>query len=210
MLNWNAGYLNAWRLTGGIVAILILMSIIGDLSAADPASGIRQVIRLTARSSLILFLMAFTASSLIRLARSEVTIWLVRNRRYLGVSFAVSHAIHGAAIIWLAQTDYDLFLQITNTVTYISGGLAYMLIALMVITSFDYTANLVGRRAWSIIHTTGVWYIFLSFTFSFGKRAVANPMYWPAMVILFAALAIRLLAMRRGWRVLNIDRMKQS
>ena len=210
MLIWNSRYLNAWRLTGLIVVGLVLLSLGAGLSTDDPIAGIRQVIRLTARTSLVLFVMAFTASSLIRLAKSDVTLWLARNRRYFGLSFAASHFIHGAAIIWLAQTDYALFLQITNIVTYISGGLAYVLIALMVLTSFDYTANLVGRRAWTALHTTGVWYIFLSFTFSFGKRALVNPNYWPAMVILFAALTIRLMPVLRGRRVLNIDRMKQS
>jgi hypothetical protein len=210
MLNLNARYLNAWLLTGGIVVILLFLSSFAALGAAAPISGVRQVIRLTARSSLVLFLMAFTASSLIGQTRSDITEWLARNRRYIGVSFAASHVIHGAAIIWLAQTDYVLFLQITNIVTFISGGLAYVLIALMVMTSFDYTANLVGRRIWMAIHTTGAWYIFLSFTFSFGKRAVVNANYWPAMVLLFAGLAIRLLAARRRLQLFNRDRMKQS
>ena len=210
MLNWNAAYWNGWRLLGLMAAALLIMSLMAAQTGGDAIGGMRQVIRWTARSSLILFMMAFTASSLIRLVRSGFTEWLARNRRYIGLSFAVSHAIHGAAIIWLAQMDYILFLQITNSVTYISGGLAYALIAAMVATSFDKTAKLVGRRAWGVIHTFGAWYIFLSFTFSFGKRIAVNPLYGTAIVILFAGLIIRLWAARRRAAGFQIDRMTQS
>ncbi len=58
--------------------------------------GVRMVIRFTARTSLVLFCLAFSAAALARLWPNASTRWLRRNRRYLGVSFAASHAIHSS------------------------------------------------------------------------------------------------------------------
>ena len=110
---------NGWRLTGLIGAALVAMSAVALLVAPDPVAGARLVIRMTARTSLILFLLAFVATALRRLAPSPFTSWLRKNRRYVGVSFAASHAIHLVAIIALAQLDFVVFRQLTNVVSYV-------------------------------------------------------------------------------------------
>ena len=56
-------------------------------------SSFRIAIRFTARSSCILFLLAFSASSFRRFAPTT-TNWLLQNRRYLGLSMAISHGFH--------------------------------------------------------------------------------------------------------------------
>jgi hypothetical protein len=43
------------------------------------------------------------------------------------------------------------------------------------------------------LHLFGAWYIWLFFLINFGRRAAMNGMYWPAMLIIALALAIRLL-----------------
>lgn len=183
---------NRWRLTGVIGAVLIAMSVAAYLLAPDPVAGVRLVIRLTARTSLALFLLAFVASALVRLFPSEFTQWLRGNRRYFGVSFAISHFVHLSAIFTLARLDYGVFLQLTNIVAYVGGGLAYVFITLMVATSFDRTAALIGRQAWLWLHTAGMWYIWLSFALNFGKRIPLHAGYvLPVMLIVLAA-AVRL------------------
>lgn len=57
-------------------------------------TSFRIAIRFTARTSCILFLLAFTASSLRRIQSNPLTNWLVTNRRYLGLSMAISHGFH--------------------------------------------------------------------------------------------------------------------
>lgn len=163
--------------------------------------GARLVIRLTARTSLVLFALAFTASSLARLFPSPATNWLRQNRRYLGVSFAVSHAIHAVALFVLARLDPLLFLQLTNIGSYIGGGIAYVFIILMTLTSVDRMAAVVGPTAWYWLHTVGAWYIWVSFLLNFGKRAAMNAMYWPAMVIIGLMLVVRLAAVLRRRRI---------
>ncbi|MFI5500572.1 hypothetical protein ACIA5E_16060 [Nocardia asteroides] len=52
---------------------------------------------------------AFVATSVLALWPGEPARWLARNRRYLGLSFAMSHGVHLAAIVTLARTDPETF-----------------------------------------------------------------------------------------------------
>ena len=127
--------MNGWRLVGLLSLSLTAMSLWLLADRAGDVEGIRLVIRATARTSLVLFVMAFTASALVELIPSDATRWQRRNRRYLGVSFAVSHFIHLAAILGLAALDRELFWKLTNITTIVLAGTAYLFIAAMTATS---------------------------------------------------------------------------
>jgi methionine sulfoxide reductase heme-binding subunit len=190
MRNWPEG----WIVT--LIVGILLSAIAGAQFALsiDPVSGARAVIRLTARTSLALFLLAFTAASLRRLAPTPLTIWLQRNRRYVGLSFAFSHALHLMAIVTLARLNPAKFHELTNVVTYVGGGLAYIFIVLLVMTSFDRTAALLGYRKWRALHLIGMWYIWLSFALNFGKRVPMSGWYLIPVLFVFGAAIIRLAA----------------
>ena len=126
--------------------------------------------------------------------------WQRRNRRYLGVSFAVSHFIHLAAILTLAALDRALFWQLTNVTTIALAGTAYLFIAAMTATSFDRTAAWLGPRKWRLLHLIGGWYIWISFAVAVGKRVPLDSFYWPMAVLVLAVAVVRLLAMHRRGR----------
>jgi DMSO/TMAO reductase YedYZ heme-binding membrane subunit len=153
--------------------------------------GLRVLIRATARTSLVLFAGAFAASGLRRAWRSPASAWRVGNRRYVGLSFAVSHALHLAAILAAAATVPGFAADIAPA-TAIGGGTAYALIALMALTSNDTAVRRLGRRRWRALHLTGLWVVFLIFTNSYLGRAVHNPNYWPNAALLGAMLILRL------------------
>ena len=157
--------------------------------------GVRVVVRATARTSLVFFAAAFAASGLRRLWRAPATAWLVRNRRYVGLSFATSHAIHLAAILTLVATVPG-FAGSVSPVTAIGGGSAYVLIALMALTSNDTAVRRVGRRRWRALHLTGMWVVFGIFVSSYLGRALHNPNYVPHAALLAAMLIVRLLPVR--------------
>src|SRR6185295_14952519 len=74
--------------------------------ATTPEPGpeeVRAIIRVTAFTSAVPFLLIFTASALHRLRRSAVSRWLMANRRYLGLSVAASHFWHLIAIVVLIR-----------------------------------------------------------------------------------------------------------
>ena len=187
------GFFEQWRLLAGIAALLAL-ACAALLTLSPDASGARMVIRFTARTSLVLFCLAFCASAMARLWPGPLTRWQRRNRRMLGLSFATSHLLHAGAIVLFAALDPGGFHQATNLVTYINGGIAYLFIIAMAATSFRQSAAWIGPRAWSILHTCGTYYLWISFLIAFGKRFMLGPVYPLAVALLVAALAIRLAA----------------
>lgn len=183
-----------WRLVALLGLMLTAMAAALTIAAPTDVEAARLVIRWTARTSLVLFLLAFVASSLARLAPGASSQALIRRRRALGLSFAISHGWHLAGILALAYLDPVLFGQLTNAVTIGSGVIAYLFIAAMAATSNDRAVQWLGAANWRRLHVTGSWYLFLSFVVAFGKRAVVNTDYVPAMILLALALALKAIA----------------
>ncbi|MBI3197327.1 MAG: hypothetical protein HYZ40_07420 [Rhodospirillales bacterium] len=188
---------SGWRLVGVLSFLLAAMTAGLLISHHGDIEGIRVAIRATARTSLVLFVMAFTASALVELLPAAATRWQRRNRRYLGVSFAVSHFIHLGAIVALALVDRSLFWKLTNVGTILLAGTAYLFIAAMAATSFDRTAAWLGPRKWHLLHLVGGWYIWISFAIAVGKRVPLDCFYWPMAALVLAAAIVRLIAMFR-------------
>jgi DMSO/TMAO reductase YedYZ heme-binding membrane subunit len=184
-------WIQGWPLLGTLTLALLLMASAVLLPQPD-VEGVRRLIRVTARSSLVLFLLAFTASAAARRWPSPLTRWQVANRRQIGLAFAVSHAVHAAAIAGFAQIDPAGFAAATGPGNFISGGLAYGFIALMAITSFDGAVRWLGARRWRRLHLAGIYFLWISFVITFGKRIPMSAGYVLPIVVLLAALALRL------------------
>jgi DMSO/TMAO reductase YedYZ heme-binding membrane subunit len=191
--------LQGWRLFWIITAVLTAMC--AAMVAAMPGEeGVRMAIRATARTSLLLFALAFCASALRRLWPGAFTTWLLRNRRYIGVSFAASHALHLAAIIAFARIDPAEFGTISPVANRIVAGLAYVFIFAMAATSFDRMVALLGARRWKLLHTVGAHYVWLIFLLSFAKRVPQGPEYSAGVALLLAVMGLRLWARKAGSR----------
>jgi sulfoxide reductase heme-binding subunit YedZ len=189
--NWFEG----WRLFAVLMLTLTLLSLwIAGMHAFD-VDGVRRVIRFTARTSLLFFCLAFSAAALAQLWPSGWTRWQRRNRRYLGVTFAGSHGIHAIAIAAFAVIDPPGFVDATSLVTYIFGGIGYVVIITMTATSFDRTADLIGPLAWRRLHLLGGYYLWIQFVVSFGRRVPDMPLYALFLIPLFAVMAARVIAM---------------
>lgn len=186
-----AHQLEGWLLLRTLILVVTASSLATLTIYPFDVSAVRAVIRVTARTSLLLFLAAFLASALHSMRSSRFTAWLRRNRRQLGLGFAYSHFVHAIAIIAFWQLDPVTFLAGRTPGSYIPGALGYAFIVAMAITSFDWTARTVGPRAWTLIHRIGVWYVFIQFCLSFGKRVVTTPGYAGFLLVLLLALGVR-------------------
>lgn len=191
--------MNGWRLTAGLSVLLLAMTA-GVLALHPDVEGLRMVIRATARTSLVLFALAFSAAAMAELVPSDATRWQRRNRRYLGVSFAVSHVIHLATLIVLARTDAALFWTLTNIANIVLAGAAYFFIAALTATSFDRAVIWFGVRRWRLLHLIGGWYIWATFAVAVGKRLPQGPAYWIMMAVVLGVGILRLVAMSRRAR----------
>jgi sulfoxide reductase heme-binding subunit YedZ len=184
--------LGGWPIVGWSALVLAVMGVAILATQGVSEAGLRTLVRATAKTSLLLFTSAFIASALNRLWRTPLSRWMLMNRRYLGVSFAVSHFLHLAAILLLASTLGTKFTIPATTL--VGGGFGYVLIAAMTATSFDRTAAAIGPRAWAALHTTGVYYIWFIFLATYLPQAIHSLSYLVFPVVLVAAIALRLLA----------------
>ncbi len=187
----NASPQSRWSITIWL-SIAVLAASLAQYAAVGGVDGVRAVIRLTARTSLILFLLTFTASALARMVPTPTTQWLRRNRRYLGVAFAFSHLVHLVFIIIFWKSAPELFWQDRTPMSNIAPGITYVLIFAMAATSFDSTAKAIGPKAWKWLHLVGAYAIWISFAAAYGGRAVKDPFYMPFAIVVLLALVVRL------------------
>ena len=165
----------------------------GWMVGASPAEQALLAARWTARAALPLFLVAYIASSLLRLWPGEVTRALVRRRRQWGLSFALAHSIHLGALLYNI-----LIFDSRPLLTLLGGGLAYVLIYVMAATSNVASMRMLGKW-WKRLHRFGIHYIWLIFTLSYlGRFSDGDSGHFMTAITLFplmiAALALRLYA----------------
>ena len=110
---------------------------------------------------------------------------------------AFSHALHLAAILWVAFGWPDGFE--TDAVTVVGGGLGFVLLFAMAATSTDAAVAALGRARWKALHATGMWVVWFIFLVSYGPRALDAPAPLPvaATLALVALPALRVAARRR-------------
>ena len=196
----TAGSTGGWKLLGLASAALVAATLVIVWTMGPNAETARLLIRLTGRTSLVFFCLAFGAAPLARAVPGPLAFWLVANRRYLGLSFVVSHLVHAGALFAFARLDPAQFAAATNPAMFIGGGLGYVFVLLMGATSFDRTAALLGPRRWRLLHLVGGYYLSLVFLQAEAKRA-ADPGHWPWLVMIVGVLALRILATRIAtWR----------
>jgi sulfoxide reductase heme-binding subunit YedZ len=191
----RSDWFEGWRLFAVLMLALTALSLWVAGMREFEVEGVRMAIRFTARTSLLFFCLAFSAAALVRLWPNAWTRWQRRNRRYLGVTFAGSHALHAVAIAAFAVMDPPGFMAATSAVTYIFGGIGYAIIIAMTATSFDRTTAAIGPRAWRMLHLTGGYFLWAQFMVSFGKRVPDMPLYALFLIPLVATMGLRLAAM---------------
>src|SRR5262245_49791750 len=91
-----------WPLVGVASAALLALQLAVLAVAGTDRAGLRELVRVSARASFAIFVLVFVARPSRVFWRGGVTRWLVRNRRQLGVSFAVAHFLHLGDIALLA------------------------------------------------------------------------------------------------------------
>jgi len=156
--------------------------------------GTAAAARLTARDSFLWFVIAWSASALARLWPGGWRTALLRRRRSIGLGFAASHTVHlGALLIAILVFDHG-----TKLVTVIGGGIGYLFVFAMAITSNDAAVRRLGPRRWRLLHATGGYVIAGIFAFSYLGRVPTNPVLGvPMLTLIGLAATLRVLAWAR-------------
>lgn len=185
--------MNKWKLTvligGGFSIFCILYSIFEGWNETT----LLILLRISARVAVVLFILTFLASTLIKLENTSFTRWLIRNRKYIGISFALVHTIH-LGFILVRHFLYEPALLTSEPVSRVAGFIAYLFILLMAVTSFDVVSKKLHNKSWKILHSTGGYYIWLIFFLSYLKRlGKENYLFYLLFTLLLFALILKII-----------------
>jgi len=190
-----------FAITATLFAVIGLTLFSRDLSE----ESIRCAMRLSVDTAYPFFFLAFIAASLHRLKPSALSQHLLRNRRYLGISFAALFLLHGTLIYVLSQLYPEpFFSQLTDGLLY-GGLLTFSVVALMAASSNDFSVKRLGRKAWSRLHKVLGYLIATIFLVTYlGK--LDQLFFWP-----YAIAAVGVFGLRVGrWFVVRQGRAGQG
>jgi sulfoxide reductase heme-binding subunit YedZ len=178
---------------------IILVAAIGALLAGGwglqvlggNQEGFGAAARFTARWSFLWFMTAWSASALATLWPGGWRSALLYNRRGLGLAFATAHLIHAAfflvAILIMGRQ--------TSPATVIGGGLGYVFVILMALTSTDEWVRKLTPKRWKLLHTVGASYIAFIFAFTYlGAVMRGAPIGTAALSLMGLVVALKLAA----------------
>lgn len=155
------------------------------------ADGAAAAARLTARFSFFWFITAWSASALAKLWPGGWRGVLLRRRRAVGLGFAAAHFVHLGALLIAVL----VFATPRSLTTIYGGGFGYVMVALMALTSNDWSVRTLGPRNWKLLHTIGGIVIAAIFFTSYLGRLEDKP--WlaiPTLTLLGGAVLLKFAA----------------
>ena len=170
----------------GLVLALAVSPAALSLSSDITLEHIGYMLRVTARLAFFMLLLAYIARPLGQLAGPGFG--LIRLRRYLGLSAALSHTVHfGYVCAYLMVSGEPI-----DWTTTVFGGAAFALLWMMALTSNNRARRAMGLW-WRRMHLVGMHYIWLIFMQTFiGVALTASSNWAQAMSVLgLVALGIR-------------------
>lgn len=177
------------------VGVMLIIYLAGSMSIwGSYLNMLPHVMKPTAWLAFALFIMAFTASSIQILMRGSYGRWAMKNRRYIGLSFALVHFIHAGLVL-----SNLIFTEESRTASVLTGGgMAYVFLGLMTLTSNNASVRKLGAKNWKRLHKVGSYYIWLIFM---ATTVPEIPLNWPLGAIIplvgATALGLRIAAHRK-------------
>jgi hypothetical protein len=154
--------------------------------------SLRHLISWTAKMSVICFSLAFGISSVFHFFKNDVTALIFNYRPHLGLAFAVFHTFHLVFLILLQQYFHPVF-NLAKTTSLIGGGMAYILMYMMVFTTFVKGKNMMRPGAWRTLHLVGGYWILLVFIRSYFRQVIYEDSGYILFILVSLVLVFRTL-----------------
>ena len=155
--------INGWNLflliTAPISTVIVLSMLRTELSNGPAVS---TMIELSVRCAIPLLYVAFAASSINLLFPSVFGRWLLRNRKFIGLSFAATMAWQLLFIIWMVSVYTDYYVERVYALSDVIEGVGgYLLLILMVVTSFKFGRSRLSSKQWKILHKSAIYWLWI-------------------------------------------------
>jgi len=175
-----------------LVSFVTLICFTILLSGGFSEQSVNLMLRFTARASFVFFLIAFSVSSIYYFYKSKVTKWLLKNRRYIGITFGLVWCMHflGIALkVWLYPKALAGAFDLNSL---LSGGILLATVLLLTVTSSNYVVRRVNPVLWKAVHVVGSFYIFYRFWRNYYSSAEYESIYFVAVVLLVISGLLKL------------------
>ena len=185
---WPLFYLIALLTLGGMVAGMLIIGI------SSPEATVK-LIRLSVQFASPWILIAFVTSALVTLFPGAISQWLLRNRRYTGLSFAAGfawQAVFIAVLLYLYPAYY--WDELHKTSDLVGRSLSYVLLLALTVTSFYPVRRKLSRAQWSWLHWVGIWYFWAAIWVSYTEQALSQNA--KTIDVVFAVLGLLALILR--------------
>lgn len=146
-----------WLISVPMCAIIIIEMMGRDLSSPTDVSA---MIGYAVRFAVPLIFLVTAISALQKLFPGPVPAWLLRNRKYIGLCFAVAMAWQGAFIGMMSNTHSGYYYEeIFFFRDELEGSTGYLFLTAMVLTSFNFGSKYLSRQQWNLLHTSAVYFL---------------------------------------------------
>jgi methionine sulfoxide reductase heme-binding subunit len=185
--------LQSWSLFASLAILVSAVDCLG-LLFADLSSrrGAEFIVVYSVRCALPLFFVVFTTSSLATLWPGPRTRWLLANRRYIGLAFAVAMAWHFSFVAYfLIKFRPQLYARAIE-----ADVVGLVFLVAMTLTSFRPFARHLTQVNWRRLHKTGIYAIWLLILYIYqGGARNDHDLYHLALVgALIGAWVLRMFA----------------
>jgi len=161
--------INKWRLFWLISIPMSIVMIIAMVDAdMSTGPGVSAMIQLAVQWAVPFIFLVVAASSVQILLPGPFPMWWLRNRKYIGMCFAVAMAWQGMFIFIMSSFFREHYLQGYLLSNEIQGSIGYIFLSAMVVTSFHFGRKHLNLKQWKLIHKSGIYYLW----------AYAFSVYW--------------------------------
>lgn len=161
--------------------------------------GLKLANRYLARLAFYLFLPAFSASALHRLRPSDATRWMLRERRSLGLGYAIAQFTHLAMIFAsIARSAEPLHVDVSMVV----GGSGFLILLAMTLTSNDAARRALGAQRWMLLHRIGINFLWTIYGLTYLGNVFedGSGWGWAGLLLALGAMLLKVIALRTDGR----------
>lgn len=193
-------FANRWPLFW-LVSLPMSAVMIAAMGTVDLATGegVSEMIGFSVRWAVPFIYVVVAISALQVLFPNDYTRWALRNRKYIGLCFAVAMAWQGLFIFMISNFQRDYYFdEIYLFRDELEGSIGYIFLSAMVLTSFQFGRRFLSPSQWRLLHLSGIYFLW-AYPFSVYWWALSyygNPgpidylFYWGG----FLAFALRIAA----------------
>ena len=154
----NSWYL-FWLITLAISTVMVFSMVGMELSSVRAVSS---MIQLSVRCAVPLLFVAFAASSVNVLFPGLFGRWILRNRKFIGLSFAAAMAWQLFFILWMITQHTEYYVEEVYALSDLIEGVGgYLLLTGMVLTSFNLGRSRLSPKQWKFLHWVGIYWLWI-------------------------------------------------